>query len=390
MGRTNRSQEQAFLIRQASIDDLPVLLKLARMVHFINLPADRDLLSEKIATSRRSFFGLEKDPKEMDFMFVMEEVHSGSVVGTSAVIPRVSWKGHPNLYFQVRRRQHVSEDLGTGQVHETIQLCADESGPSEVGGLILSPGFRRHPQRLGNFLSQIRFHYMGLHPKVFAPRVLAEMMGALGTDGSSPLWESLGRRFINLSFTEADLFSAKSKEFIQSLFPSVEIYTSLLPADARRLLAEVGDETRAAVHMLERQGFVYRDQCDPFDGGPYLEVATDQIPLVKATKRMKLLGADTKGSAEVMVSHHAATGFRAMRCRASVDAKGIWLPRAVAGHLHAEDGDRIGVTLLKGAATQPPRGASILADKRADAAPIEPGHRAAASRRAASRGTTRR
>ncbi len=398
MARTTKAHEQTFLIRQASIDDLPVLLKLARMVHFINLPADRDLLSEKIATSRRSFFGVEKDPKELDFMFVMEEVNSGSVVGTSAVIPRVSWKGHPNLYFQVRRRQHVSDDLGTGQVHETIQLCADESGPSEVGGLILSPGFRGHPQRLGNFLSQVRFHYVGLNRKVFSPRFLAEMMGALGTDGSSPLWESLGRRFINLSFTEADLFSAKSKEFIQSLFPAVEIYTSLLPAEARRLLAEVGDETRPAVHMLERQGFVYRDQCDPFDGGPYLEAVTDQIPLVKATKRMKLLGADTKGTAEVMVSHHAVTGFRAMRSRASIDTKGIWLPRSVAGHLHAEDGDMIGVTVLKGAATQPPRGSSILADKRADAAPIEPGHRAGAAKSAvkssatksAGRGTARR
>ena len=29
-----------FLIRQATIDDGPALLKLAKLVHFINLPAD--------------------------------------------------------------------------------------------------------------------------------------------------------------------------------------------------------------------------------------------------------------------------------------------------------------------------------------------------------------
>ena len=36
-----------FVIRQATLDDLPTLLKLAKMVHFINLPADKDLLAEK-------------------------------------------------------------------------------------------------------------------------------------------------------------------------------------------------------------------------------------------------------------------------------------------------------------------------------------------------------
>ncbi len=374
-----------YVVRQATIDDLPTLLKLARMVHFINLPADRDLLAEKIARSRRSFMGIEKDPRELDFMLVLEEVNTGAVIGTSALIPRVSWKGHPNLYFQLRRREHVSEDLGTGQVHETIQLCADESGPSEVGGLILSPGFRGHPERLGSFLSLVRFHFVGLHRKVFSARFLAEMMGAHGGDGSSALWESLGRRFINLSFSEADLFSAKSKEFIQSLFPNVEIYTSLLPAEARRMIAEVGDETRPAVHMLERQGFVYRDQCDPFDGGPYLEAVTDQIPLVKATSRMRLLGADSKGRVEVIVSFHGSNGFRGTRCRARIDRKGIWLPRAVATQLNAQDGAMVGVTVVKGATVAPARGTSILRDKRADAAPIEPGHRAAASTRRAKR-----
>lgn len=393
--RASRSvQEQVFVVRQATIDDLPVLLKLARMVHFINLPADRDLLAEKIATSRRSFTGAEKDPKEMDFMFILEEVNSASVIGTSAVIPRVSWKGHPNLYFQVRRRQHVSDDLGTGQVHETIHLCADESGPSEVGGLILSPGFRRHPQKLGSLLSLIRFHFVALHRKAFSDQFLAEMMGALGTDGSSPLWESLGRRFINLSFSEADLMSAKSKEFIQSLFPSVEIYTSLLPAEARRVIAEVGEETKPAVHMLERQGFVYRDQCDPFDGGPYLEAVTDEIPLVRATRKMRLRGADTKGRVEVLVSHQGAHGFRATRCRASVEKDGIWLPRSVADVLQAEDGSALGVSLLAEAFTQPTRGTSILSDRRADAAPIEPGETAGAAqspvRGQAARGTRRK
>ena len=362
-----------FVIRQATPDDLPALYKLARMVHFINLPADRDALGEKIATSRGSFAAQIREPREQEFLFVLEEIQSREVIGTAGLIPRVSWPGHPNLHFQVRRRQHFSEHLGTGQVHETIQLCADQTGPSEVGGLILQPGFRGHKQKLGLFLSLIRFHFIGLHLGLFSKRIMAEMMGALSADGRSTLWEFLGRRFINLSYTEADLFSTRSKEFIQSLFPSVEIYTSLLPPEARRLIAEVGEETRPAVHLLESQGFVYRDQCDPFDGGPYLEAECAAIPVVRATRRMRLLGVKAGGKEEVFVSHSIGGAFRAMRCRAVVSRAGVSLPRAVAEEIGAEVGSLLGVTVLRGARTKPAAGMSLLADNRADAAPIEPG-----------------
>ena len=41
-----------FVIRQAKLDDVGALLKLAKMVHFINLPADREIISQKIMRSR--------------------------------------------------------------------------------------------------------------------------------------------------------------------------------------------------------------------------------------------------------------------------------------------------------------------------------------------------
>ena len=63
-----------FVIRPAILDDLPTLLKLAKMVHFINLPADRDLLSAKIGRSRRSFAGEVDDIREREFMFVLEDL----------------------------------------------------------------------------------------------------------------------------------------------------------------------------------------------------------------------------------------------------------------------------------------------------------------------------
>ncbi len=336
-----------FIIRQATIDDMGELLKLSRLVHSFNLPQDKDALAAKIARSRRSFSGQAASEREREFVFVLEDTESRSVIGTSSVYSCISWPGHPHLFFRVRKREHYSDDLGTGQVHVTIQLDTDESGPSEVGGLILAPGYRRHPERLGWMLSMVRFHFMGLHRRDFKQRILAEMMGALTPDSRSSLWDYLGRRFINLSYTEADTFNQRSKEFITSLFPRTEIYISLLPPEARRLVGTVGDETQPALRMLERNGFVNRDHVDPFDGGPYLEAQRDEIPVVRRTFARKLLAARPKGrSLQAIVSAHGTHGFKATRSRIMLSGEGVWVPGDVTAALSAKAGDRIGVTLI--------------------------------------------
>jgi len=360
-----------FVIRQATLDDLPTLLKLAKMVHFINLPADKDLLAEKIQASRLTFTGKEAHARDREWMFVLEDTSSGAVIGTSALIGCISWHGHPHLYFQVRKREHYSKDLGTGQVHVTIQLGSDETGASEVGGLILSPGYRGHPEKLGALLSLVRFHFIGLHRAKFSPVILAEMMGALDPNSHTPLWEYLGRRFINLSYAEADLFSTKSKEFIQSLFPKSEIYISLLPPEARNLIGKVGDETVPALRMLEKQGFQEMDHVDPFDGGPYLQARRDEIPLVKSTARLKVASLG-RGNAEAIVSSHDHEhGFRAVRTRVSVTGTAVRLPRDVAEALGVTVGGTVGVTILKepGRAARPGKTARSTAGRAKGARP---------------------
>jgi len=362
-----------FIIRQATIDDMGELLKLSRLVHSFNLPQDKDALAAKIARSRRSFAGQAASEREREFVFVLEDAESRTVVGTSSVYSCISWPGHPHLFFRVRKREHYSDDLGTGQVHVTIQLDTDETGPSEVGGLILAPGYRRHPERLGWMLSMVRFHFMGLHRRDFKQRILAEMMGALTPDSRSSLWDYLGRRFINLSYTEADTFNQRSKEFITSLFPRTEIYLSLLPPEARRLVGTVGDETQPALRMLERIGFVNRDHVDPFDGGPYLEAQRDEIPVVRNTFVRKLVTARPKGrSLHAIVSAHGTHGFKATRSRVMLAADGVWMPSDTATTISAKAGDRIGVTLIdshgnavdapgaRGAAKRGTRGAVTL------------------------------
>jgi len=333
-----------FVIREATIEDMPQLLKLARLVHSFNLPHDRDALAAKLDRSHRAFAGSVADSRGREFVFVLEDTDSGSVIGTSSVYSRISWPGHPHLFFRVRRREHYSKDLGTGQVHVTIQLDTDESGPSEIGGLILAPGYRGHPQKLGAFLSHTRFQFMAARPQQFQKRIIAEMMGALTPDSRSTLWDYLGRRFINLSYTEADTFNQRSKEFILKLFPSVEIYTSLLPPEARQLVGKVGEETIPALHMLTKLGFRPQEHVDPFDGGPYLEAVTADIPIVKASAVLPLGSAGALASHRGIVSCAGAQGFRAVRSGFSLRAGKVVLPERVIESLGASKGTKIAVT----------------------------------------------
>ena len=335
-----------FIIRPAHPKDLPTLLKLARMVHFINLPADSDLLAAKIRKSLASFAGKAKSERERQFMFVLEDLETENVVGTSAVISAISWPGFPHVYLKLGRRQFVSKDLATGQVHTTLQFGIDESSPSEMGGLILAPGYRGHKEKLGALLSMVRFHFIGLHREWFSERIIAEMMGTVTPDSHTLLWEYLGRRFINLSYKEADLFSARSKEFMLSLFPREEIFVSLLPPEARSLIGKVGEETLPALAMLERQGFRETGHVDPFDGGPYLEAQRDAIPLVKATVTKTLgapLGAAT-GAHAAIVSNEAKDDFRAVRTSYTLQGETLSIPAEAMHALGVKQGGRVGFT----------------------------------------------
>ncbi len=336
-----------FLIRQASPEDASTLLKLAKMVHFINLPADPEIIRTKIARSRKSFAG-EADDRERQFMFVLVETDTGNVIGTSSIICCLSWPGRPHTYMQVRRREHYSRDLQGGQVHVTLQLGTDETGPTEIGGLVLVPAYRGHDEKLGAQLALVRFHFMGRQRESVADRILAEMMGPLNESSISEFWEGFGRRFINLSFQEADLFCQRSKEFITSLFPKEEIYVSLLSPGARNSIGRVGLETEPALRLLERVGFHEMGHIDPFDAGPYLEAKTDDIELVKQT-RMGKLSAGARGdlSQYGFVSLHRGADFRAVRTAFALSGSSVVIPGEAIEALGADAGEEVAYTPLE-------------------------------------------
>jgi len=357
-----------FLIRQAIPEDAEILLKLAKMVYFINLPPDSKVISDKIRWSRACFANVRAGLPPADsssvsgltslggasgespqFMFVIEDTETGNPIGCAAAIAQMGSETHPGVLMRLEKREFFSRDLQSGATHVTATVDLDTSGPSEIGGLILSPAFRGHKKSLGKQLSHARFHYIGLHRDRFQDRIIAEMMAAISDEGHNPFYEHCSRRFINLPYEEADRFCQKSREFMMSLLPREPLYLTLLPPEARAVVGQVGPDTVPARKMLEALGFSHQGRIDPFDAGPVLEAEIDKIPFVKATRRVRLEGVCEEADAgeEALVSFDAETGggFRAVRT--GVVASGedaVTIPREAMETLGAEEGATLGFT----------------------------------------------
>ena len=93
---------------------------------------------------------------------------------------------------------------------------------SELGALILDPALRGHPERLGRLLSYSRMLYIAAHRDRFQDTLQAELLPPFEPDGSSRLWNWLGKKFTGLTYLEADRRSRDDSEFMEALFPRIE------------------------------------------------------------------------------------------------------------------------------------------------------------------------
>jgi len=269
-----------FLLRSVQIEDLDNLYELSKMVTFISLPPDRDIIARTIKSSIISFVNPAKEFAKNHYFFVLEDLQTNKVIGASMIHAQHGTKTEPHFYLTVSSEHKFSKTINTGFIHGTLKLGLDTNGPTEIGGLVLHPDYRGHPDKLGKKISFVRFLYMGLYPKRFKKMVHSELMPPLDKTGNSPLWEAIGRRFLNMNYQDADVLSRSNKEFILSLYPSDTIYETLLPIEARNSIGKVGPDTLPVKKMLEAIGFKYNYEVDPFDGGPHYRcLLKDILPI---------------------------------------------------------------------------------------------------------------
>ncbi|PIS12000.1 MAG: arginine N-succinyltransferase [Bdellovibrio sp. CG10_big_fil_rev_8_21_14_0_10_47_8] len=277
----------SFIVRAVRHEDASQLVDLARQFTLLNLPGEKKVIASKIDRSVHSFAG--KLPKqETEYLFVVEDTEEQLVVGSSLIMAKHGTEEIPHNFFKILKKNHYSDDLGIGFIHQVLRFQLDMDGPTEIGGLLVDKIYRRRPEKLGKQISLSRFLYMGLHPEQFEERVLCELTPPLTDEGRSEFWEALGRRFTGLPYQEADMLSQSHKEFISSLFPQEDIYLCLLDAKARSVLGRVGEHTKPAQHLLESIGFEYLEEVDPFDGGPHYGCKTKDILPIKMGRRVRV------------------------------------------------------------------------------------------------------
>jgi arginine N-succinyltransferase len=278
----------SFRIRPARNEDFQALYEMAKLTGggFTNLPADRGALVEKLIRSEKGFAAETGEPGDQLYVFMLENVETGQIRGTCQIFGMVG-VDTPFYSYRISTLTQTSKALGQTFRNEMVTLTTDLEGSSEVGGLFLHPGERAGG--LGMLLARSRYLFIKLHRERFAKRVIAELRGVIDEKGGSPFWDSIAGRFFGMSFQEADEFNgAHGTQFIADLMPKTPIYTAMLPETARSVMGVPHPSGRAAMKMLEREGFNFDCYIDIFDGGPTMTAAVEKVRTVRESRELVL------------------------------------------------------------------------------------------------------
>ena len=269
------------VVRIARSEDIDALYEMAKLTGggFTNLPADRSALAAKLARSDEAIADDEDKLGNHLYVLMMEDLETGRIAGTAQIMSQVG-ATQPFYSYRLGAVTQHSAELGRTFRAEMLTLVTDLEGSSEVGGLFLHPRYRAGG--LGMLLARSRYLFIRRHRARFADRLLAELRGVIDEAGNAPFWDGLAGRFFGMTFREADGFNAvNGNQFIADLMPKHPIYQAMLTDAARAVIGVPHPNGRAAMRMLEEEGFSCEGYIDIFDGGPTMTVATDRVRTIR-------------------------------------------------------------------------------------------------------------
>lgn len=307
---------------------------------FTNLPPDRKALGAKLERAAEAFSNKEDALTDEQFVLVLENLQTRKVAGTCQLMTMVGQQW-PFYSYRLNTLTQYSQALDRTVRAELLSLVTDLEGSSEVGGLFLHPNERAGG--LGLLLARSRYLFVAMHRKRFAERILAELRGIIDERGGSPFWDGVAGRFFGMSFQEADYFNAiNGNQFIADLMPKHPVYVSMLSEDARSVIGVPHPTGRAAMRMLENEGFHYEGYVDIFDGGPTMVARTDEVTSVKNSVEAKLVSHDLAEGERAILATGRLETFRACYGARKFDSDGgIAIDAAAADALDVRDGDMI-------------------------------------------------
>jgi len=331
----------SFVIRAATAADLQALYEMAKLTGggFTNLPPDRKALSAKLARATTAFANRGEAVADEQFVLVLENAESGDVRGTCQLFTRVGQTWPFYSYRRTTLTQHSAELNRTVRA-ELLSLVTDLEGSSEVGGLFLHPSERAGG--LGMLLARSRYLFVAMHRARFGDRVLAELRGIIDERGGSPFWDAIGGRFFGMSFQEADQFNAiHGNQFIADLMPKHPVYIAMLDESARRVIGLPHPSGRAAMRMLESEGFAHDGYVDIFDGGPTMVARTDKVASIAGAATARVIDTELATGEQALIAAGHLASFRCCFGAREMREDGVAIDTSTADLLGVALGDTV-------------------------------------------------
>jgi arginine N-succinyltransferase len=192
-------------------------------------------------------------------------------------------------------------------------------------------------------LARSRYLFIAMHRLRFAERILAELRGIIDARGGSPFWDGVAGRFFGMTFQDADYFNAiHGNQFIADLMPKHPVYVAMLDDGAREVIGLPHPSGRAAMKMLEAEGFRYECYVDIFDGGPTMTARTSQVKSIAEARPGRVSSAELDiGQRAILATGHLAS-FRACYGMREIDEQGaVAIDEIAAAALGVSPGDEV-------------------------------------------------
>ncbi|MEK9727375.1 MAG: arginine N-succinyltransferase, partial [Candidatus Margulisiibacteriota bacterium] len=269
------NKNESYILRHCHPSDAKAIYELSKHAKsgLSNLPKTLKDAKKLVAEATKSL-SQKIDNNHRKFIFILES-NNKEIIGISGI------KARTGIH-----RAYYSFDIKKDQNNTYLKLKKTYNGPSELGSLFLMPKYRE--KKIGKLLSLSRFLFIKRFPDYFSRYIIAELRGFLFKNNVSPVWNAIGKKFIPLTFHQADIKASKDERFIEANFPRNAIYLNLISKDIQHYFKQVHPYTMPAKKLLIREGFQVMNQIDIFDGGPTLKCKKDNIKTINLASETTL------------------------------------------------------------------------------------------------------
>jgi arginine N-succinyltransferase len=313
------------------------------------LPRTREKISALVERSSASFAAHVDIPSEETYLFVLEDLEQGEIVGTAAIHASAGSNG---TYFAFRNDviQQVSRDLNISHSVHALTLCSELTAYSQLSGFTIRD--REKAGKEAALLSRGRLLYAVLAPHRFGDRFFVPLAGVTDDKGQSPFWDALGRKFFKMDFLDAErvIGGARNRTLIVELMPHYPVYVPLLPGPAQEAMGQIHPSGELAFNLLTEEGFEADEYVDIFDGGPILQAHRNALRSFCGSMVRRVATQDQPPGApaqlDTMVNYAVASSERNFRavvvaCTPAESGTTLCLPSWARKALQVAPGDNV-------------------------------------------------